>query len=81
MGKFTSGVVGAAKSLKPSEVKKNPAAAVGTVVGAGVAAAGHPYLAPVAAAGAEKLANRAIPAIRSRVNEFTTGRGITPGSS
>jgi hypothetical protein len=75
MGKFVDGAKKAAKSLKPSEVKKDPAKAAGTIVGAGVAAAGHPWIATVAAAGTEKLVNKVGPAVKTRVQSFTEGRG------
>jgi hypothetical protein len=76
MGKVTKGVLKAAKSLKPSEIKENPAKAAGTIVGASVAAAGHPWLAAGAAAGTERLVEKAAPLIRSRVGEFTQGRNF-----
>jgi hypothetical protein len=78
--RIAKAVVDAAKSLKPSEVKKDPAKAVGTVVGGVTAALGHPHLAPFAAKGAEKLADRAIPAARDRLQEFTEAHGFGPSA-
>lgn len=69
-----AGVVDAAKSLQPSEIKENPAKAAGTVVGAGVAALGHPYAAIAAGAATEKLVNKALPAIKTRTAHFLESR-------
>lgn len=79
MKKFGRGAMDAARSLKPSEIKKDPAKAIGTVVGAGAAAAGHPYAAPVIAKATEKAAHKIIdnPAVREgagRAAEKIIGR-------
>jgi len=70
MKKLIAGAVDAAKSLQPSEVKKDPAKAAGTVVGAGVAALGHPWLAVAAGAATEKLVTKAMPAIKTRTDHL-----------
>lgn len=75
MGKFISGALGAAKSLKPAEIKQNPAKAAGTVVGAAVTAGGHPWLAIGAAKGTESLVNKAMPAIKTRTDHLLDSIG------
>jgi hypothetical protein len=81
MKRFIKGAVDAGKSLKPSEIRKESGAAkaIGTVVGAGAAAAGHPLAAPVIAKATEKAAQRVIdnPAVREsagRAAEKIIGR-------
>lgn len=81
MNKLILGAVTAAKTLKPSEVKENPAKAAGTVVGAALTVAGHPYVAMAAAKGTEKLVDRAMPAIKDRTAHFKESIGLSRGDS
>jgi len=81
MGKFFTGAKKAASTLNPSEVAKNPGAAAGTVVGAGVTALGHPWLAIPAAKAAQTVVDRAVPAIKSKTQHFTESFGLSRGDS
>jgi hypothetical protein len=81
MGKFFQGAKRAVSTLNPQEARENPGAAAGTVVGAGVTALGHPWLAIPAAKATQELVDRAMPAIRSKTQHFKESFGISRGDS
>lgn len=81
MGKFFQGAKQAAKTLNPSEARENPGAAAGTVVGAGVTALGHPWLAIPAAKATKSLVDRAMPAIKGKTDHFKDSFGLSRGDS
>ena len=70
MGKFFQGAKRAVSTLHPDEAVKNPGAAAATVVGAGVTALGHPWLAIPAAKATQELVDRAMPAIKTRTQHL-----------
>ena len=77
MGKFFQGAKQAVKTLKPSEARENPGAAAGTVVGAGVTALGHPWLAIPAAKATQSIVDRAMPAIKDKTAHFKDSFGLS----